>query len=122
MKFLVGVATDTFTFTTLRRKFAHVKYALDAYRKCLLAYLFFFLHVTCANFFQVPAHMDDINAVAWADKESNIFISGSDDGLVKVWDKRCLLSSESSACVSKSEDNKCVGLLSGHTQVSLNIM
>jgi WD40 repeat protein len=34
--------------------------------------------------FQVEAHEDDVNAVAFADDTSHILYSGSDDGLCKV--------------------------------------
>jgi WD repeat-containing protein 23 len=34
------------------------------------------------------AHDDDINAVEYADSSSQIVYSGSDDGTVKVWDRR----------------------------------
>lgn len=40
---------------------------------------------------RVNAHRDDVNAVAMADNaSSNVIISGSDDSLVKVWDRRSL--------------------------------
>jgi len=52
----------------------------------------------------VDAHEDDINAVCFADDSSNIFYSGGDDGLVRVWDRR-LLSNASS---------EPVGTLAGH--------
>lgn len=35
-------------------------------------------------------HETDVNAVAFADASSNIFITGSDDYLCKVWDRRSL--------------------------------
>lgn len=42
----------------------------------------------------VAAHNDDVNAVCFADQSStNILVSGSDDGYVKVWDRRSLSSS-----------------------------
>jgi WD40 repeat protein len=41
----------------------------------------------------VLAHHDDVNAVCFADESStNILVSGSDDGYVKVWDRRSLSS------------------------------
>ena len=39
------------------------------------------------GFFQVEAHDDDLNAVAFADQSSHILYSGGDDGMCKV----CLL-------------------------------
>jgi len=39
---------------------------------------------------KIYAHSDDINAVAFADESSNILISGSDDMLCKVWDRRAM--------------------------------
>ncbi|WVW81244.1 hypothetical protein I302_103235 [Kwoniella bestiolae CBS 10118] len=42
----------------------------------------------------VSGHQDDVNAVSFADESStNILVSGSDDGYVKVWDRRSLSSS-----------------------------
>ncbi|KAL7421369.1 hypothetical protein Q5752_004254 [Cryptotrichosporon argae] len=42
----------------------------------------------------VEGHQDDVNAVCFADEAStNILVSGSDDGYVKVWDRRSLSSS-----------------------------
>lgn len=32
----------------------------------------------------------DVNAVGFIDDTSQIFFSGSDDGIIKIWDKRCL--------------------------------
>jgi len=55
---------------------------------------------------KIIAHMDDINAVAYADNSNQIIYSGSDDSLIKIWDRRAL------------NDNKCgcVGVLQGHTE------
>ena len=36
------------------------------------------------------AHGDDVNAVAYADDAGNLILSGSDDTLVKAWDRRML--------------------------------
>ncbi|WWC67343.1 uncharacterized protein I206_101251 [Kwoniella pini CBS 10737] len=42
----------------------------------------------------IQGHADDVNAVSFADESStNILVSGSDDGYVKVWDRRSLSSS-----------------------------
>eukprot|EP01124_Arcella_intermedia_P015185 TRINITY_DN216_c1_g3_i1.p1 TRINITY_DN216_c1_g3~~TRINITY_DN216_c1_g3_i1.p1 ORF type:complete len:474 (+),score=62.65 TRINITY_DN216_c1_g3_i1:177-1424(+) len=49
---------------------------------------------------KIPAHDDDINAVAFMDKSNQIFLSGSDDCTIKVWDRR--------TCTTE------VGLLTGH--------
>lgn len=52
---------------------------------------------------RIEGHVDDINAVAFADRSSQIFFSGSDDTLVKVWDRRAI------GC-------GCVGVLPGHSE------
>eukprot|EP00045_Choanoeca_perplexa_P010361 m.104511 g.104511 ORF g.104511 m.104511 type:complete len:501 (-) comp15250_c0_seq1:2836-4338(-) len=50
------------------------------------------------------AHVDDINAVCFADSSTNILISGSDDCLAKVWDRRIV-----------NENNpQPVGTMKGH--------
>jgi WD repeat-containing protein 23 len=37
------------------------------------------------------AHQDDINSVCFANRQhSNILLSGSDDTMVKVWDRRAM--------------------------------
>ena len=39
----------------------------------------------------IKAHRDDINSIAYSNKHNSaIFISGSDDGLCKIWDHRAL--------------------------------
>ncbi|KAI9633253.1 WD40-repeat-containing domain protein [Dioszegia hungarica] len=39
----------------------------------------------------IVGHADDVNAVCFADESStNILVSGSDDGYVKIWDRRSL--------------------------------
>ncbi|KAJ3014183.1 UNVERIFIED_CONTAM: DDB1- and CUL4-associated factor 11 [Siphonaria sp. JEL0065] len=54
---------------------------------------------------RVQAHNDDVNAVTFADQSSNLLLSGSDDGLIKVWDRRSSLHSNTPA-----------GILPGHTE------
>uniref|UniRef100_A0A915L2V2 DDB1- and CUL4-associated factor 11 n=1 Tax=Romanomermis culicivorax TaxID=13658 RepID=A0A915L2V2_ROMCU len=39
---------------------------------------------------RVLAHSDDVNSVCFAGKTTDIFYTGSDDGLIKVWDRRLL--------------------------------
>lgn len=36
----------------------------------------------------VPSHITDVNTVCFIDKSCQTYISGSDDGLCKIWDKR----------------------------------
>jgi len=55
---------------------------------------------------RVQGHVDDINAIRYADSTSNILYTGSDDCLAKVWDKRVLSASSGSP----------VGVLLGHTE------
>jgi WD repeat-containing protein 23 len=54
---------------------------------------------------RLDAHNDDVNAVCFADTaSSNVLVSGSDDGLLKVWDRRSLQGQTPS------------GVLVGHTE------
>ncbi|KAK0545453.1 hypothetical protein OC846_005663 [Tilletia horrida] len=54
---------------------------------------------------RVSGHERDVNAVAFADKQTgNILISGSDDSYVKVWDRRAL------------RHGRAAGVLAGHTE------
>eukprot|EP01120_Amphizonella_sp_Union-15-10_P011601 TRINITY_DN4965_c0_g1_i4.p1 TRINITY_DN4965_c0_g1~~TRINITY_DN4965_c0_g1_i4.p1 ORF type:complete len:336 (-),score=65.39 TRINITY_DN4965_c0_g1_i4:11-1018(-) len=55
---------------------------------------------------KVSGHANDINAVRYADKGSQIFFSGSDDALIKIWDARTL----------DSRSGKCEGVLTGHRE------
>jgi WD repeat-containing protein 23 len=59
---------------------------------------------------QVPAHSEDINTVCYLDDTGNTIVSGSDDYLIKVWDRRQL------GVHSTSRDGACVGILPGHMQ------
>ncbi|KAL1432564.1 hypothetical protein MTO96_013312 [Rhipicephalus appendiculatus] len=54
---------------------------------------------------RIRAHDGDVNAVAFADKTSQILFSAGDDGLCKVWDRRTL----------SERDPKPVGILAGHS-------
>jgi WD repeat-containing protein 23 len=38
----------------------------------------------------VYAHDNDVNTVCFADDAANIILTGSDDALIKVWDRRML--------------------------------
>lgn len=55
-------------------------------------------------------HSDEINSVCFANRQhSNILFSGSDDGMVKVWDRRALNS------------NRPAGIFVGHSEGITNI-
>eukprot|EP00731_Ephydatia_muelleri_P026211 Em0018g311a len=38
---------------------------------------------------KIDAHEDDANAVVYGDESGHVILSGGDDGMVKVWDRRC---------------------------------
>lgn len=51
---------------------------------------------------RLSGHLDEVNAVEFAEPQnSNIFLSGSDDSMIYLWDKRTL---------------RAEGILSGHTE------
>ncbi|KAJ3217113.1 hypothetical protein HDU67_008490 [Dinochytrium kinnereticum] len=54
---------------------------------------------------RIRGHVDDVNAVCFADDSSNVVISGSDDCFLKIWDRRSL-----------RKDSKPSGVLVGHTE------
>ncbi len=54
---------------------------------------------------QVEAHHNDVNAVRFIDNSNSLIVSGSDDGLVLVWDRRAL----------NETQPKPVGIFAGHT-------
>lgn len=67
------------------------------------------------NFLQLPlllqqrtvaivAHENDVNAVSFLDDSTNVFASGSDDMLCKVWDRRLL----------RERNPRPVGIMRGH--------
>jgi len=54
---------------------------------------------------RIQAHQDDVNAVCFADEmSSNVLVSGSDDTLIKIWDRRSMRGMTPS------------GVLVGHTE------
>ncbi|KAI9290982.1 WD40 repeat-like protein, partial [Neoconidiobolus thromboides FSU 785] len=55
--------------------------------------------------FDQKGHRDDVNAVCFADDSSQIMFSGSDDSLIKVWDRRSMYGNDCSPA----------GTLVGHT-------
>ena len=67
-------------------------------------YIYIYNRERNERFMKIDAHEDDLSSVAFADNSGQIFYSGGDDGVVKVWDRRNLI-----------EDNPIpVGQLSGH--------
>lgn len=52
------------------------------------------------------AHRDDVNSVVYLDDASQVFVSGSDDSSIKVWDKRIL----------RDGQHNMAGALIGHTE------
>lgn len=59
----------------------------------------------------VSGHGDDVNSVCFADNTSQLFITGSDDTLCKVWDRRLLSTGDDS-----SRNQNAVGILAGHAE------
>jgi WD repeat-containing protein 23 len=69
------------------------------------------------------AHQDDINTLALQhDLGSNVIITGSDDCLVKVWDKRILRDSSSSVgmFVGHAEGITCLATREDDTYIASN--
>ena len=54
---------------------------------------------------RIPAHHDDVNAVSFVDETTHVLVSGGDDGVCMVWDRRAL----------REDDPQPVGILAGHT-------
>ncbi|XP_055545588.1 DDB1- and CUL4-associated factor 11 [Wyeomyia smithii] len=52
----------------------------------------------------VAEEKHDVNAVGFVDETSNIFFSGTDNGIIKLWDRRCL----------NEENPEPAGVLVGH--------
>ena len=55
---------------------------------------------------KASAHKDDVNTVCFADENDHVYLSGSDDCMIKVWDRRC-----GEGGVSRAQ-----GILPGHTE------
>lgn len=58
---------------------------------------------------KAKAHKDDVNTVCFLDEGDNVYLSGSDDCYIKVWDRRCSVGDERSL-------NRPQGMLPGHTE------
>lgn len=74
--------------------------------------------VTKQRLFCVNAHTEDVNNVCWCDDSSNVFVSGSDDSCIRIWDTRSLSNDShnpESSRVHISRHNIPVGSLIGHT-------
>jgi len=56
------------------------------------------------NAIQIKGHKDDINSVTYLDRGGNLFATGSDDTLIKIWDKRII----------DDSSNRPIGVLTGH--------
>ncbi|CAF2630110.1 unnamed protein product [Rotaria sp. Silwood2] len=54
---------------------------------------------------RVQAHEDDVNAVRFIDDSNSLIVSGSDDNLISIWDRRAL----------NELQPKPVGIFAGHT-------
>lgn len=52
----------------------------------------------------MQAHQNDVNAVRFIDDSNSLVASGSDDGLVSIWDRRAL----------NENEPKPVGIFAGH--------
>jgi WD repeat-containing protein 23 len=53
------------------------------------AYVYLFDFETKRNIARFKGHSDDVNAVSYLDPmDPNILVSGSDDALIMVWDRR----------------------------------
>ncbi|KAN0016014.1 hypothetical protein ACTFIU_005964 [Dictyostelium citrinum] len=59
----------------------------------------------------IRGHGRDVNSVCYLDHTGNVFVTGSDDSLIRVWDKRSLDNSNRS-----NGGNKPVGTFTGHYQ------
>jgi WD repeat-containing protein 23 len=53
-------------------------------------HLYIYNRECCTCVLSLKVHDDDVNAVCFGDEGSHILLSGADDGLVKVWDRRTM--------------------------------
>ncbi|RDD36705.1 DDB1- and CUL4-associated factor 11 [Trichoplax sp. H2] len=91
------------SFCAFSIKFSHDSTEILAGSNC--GYLYIFDMNEHQRTLEIQSHEDDVNAVKFADASSQIFFSGGDDAIVKVWDRRTL-----------SESNPVpVGAFGGHT-------
>ena len=67
-------------------------------------YIYIYSLALSKRILKIDAHEDDVNAICFADDCSQILYSGSDDGLIKVWDRRLLSDTASEP----------VGIFAGH--------
>jgi WD repeat-containing protein 23 len=68
-------------------------------------------HFSFSVFFQVSSHEDDVNTVCFADSNAQLFLTGSDDCLVKMWDRRILNTGEDS-----NRRQAPIGVFAGHSE------
>ncbi|QDZ20893.1 WD40 repeat domain-containing protein [Chloropicon primus] len=59
--------------------------------------------------FGATSHLDDVNTVCFAGQDDQVFLSGSDDAMIKCWDKRC--GAPGGPGLSRPQ-----GVLQGHTE------
>jgi len=73
---------------------------------------------------RIRAHNDDVNSVCFAEDDGHVIVSGSDDNLIKIWDRRTLRSHSMPATSGSrslrsgnlmSQTCEAVGVLQGHT-------
>uniref|UniRef100_A0A7S0WVH0 Uncharacterized protein n=1 Tax=Chlamydomonas leiostraca TaxID=1034604 RepID=A0A7S0WVH0_9CHLO len=74
----------------------------------------------CAAVAWLRGHDDDVNAVEYLDDTPNLIATGSDDTLIKLWDRRTVDASAAPARQGErrrpSRNSKPVGVLLGHTE------
>jgi len=64
-------------------------------------------------------HEDDVNTVCFADDSNQVYLSGSDDCTIKVWDRRCANTSGGGKKMVQGGEGAEIqpqGVLQGHTE------